>query len=168
MIMNYPQNLIEEIRNIPWFNELTLAQVEQLAAIASIRLVQPGEILFHEGDRADFIYVVLSGQIQVENYIPSKGNHAVTFAEPLDVIGWSCLTPIVRQRFATTRACKPSRVLSIEGEALAELCESDHDLGYIIMRRVSNIVASQFLATRLYLYDIIQNPSANSGRLNPS
>lgn len=168
MIINYQRSLIEEIQNIPWFNELTLPQVEQLAAISKICEFQPGEELFHEGDRTDFMYVVLSGQILMENYIPSLGKHGVTHAEPLDVIGWSCLTPMVRQRIATARACEPSRLLTIEGDFLARLCNSDHDLGYIIMRRVSNIVASQFLATRIYLYDIIQNSSHNSTHSNSS
>jgi CRP/FNR family cyclic AMP-dependent transcriptional regulator len=155
--MKYERSLIEEIQNIPWFNELTPIQVEQLAAISKVRQFQPGEELFHEGDRADFMYVVLSGQILAENYIPSLGNHSVTHADPLDVLGWSCLTPMVRQRIATARACEPSRLLVIEGDSLARLCDSDHDLGYLIMRRVANIVASQFLATRLYLYDIIRH-----------
>ncbi len=168
MIINYQRSLIEEIQNIPWFNELTYAQVEQLAAISKIRQIQPEEELFREGDRTDFMYVILSGQILVENYIPSLGKHGVTHAEPLDVIGWSCLTPMVRQRIATARACQPSRVLAIEGESLAQLCDSDHDLGYLIMRRVANIVASQFLATRLYLYDIIQNSSQNRHPVPPT
>jgi CRP-like cAMP-binding protein len=166
MIMKFEHSLIEEIQNIPWFNELTLPQLEQLAAISRVRQFQTGEELFHEGDRADFMYVVLSGQILAENYIPSLGNHGVTHADPLDVIGWSCLTPMVRQRIATARACEPSRLLVIEGDALARLCDHDHDLGYLIMRRVANIVASQFLATRLYLYDIIQHSSQVVSRSN--
>jgi CRP-like cAMP-binding protein len=168
MIMKYEHSLIEEIQNIPWFNELTISQVEQLAAISSVRNFEAGEELFHEGDRTDFMYVVLSGQILAENYIPSLGNHNVIHADPLDVIGWSCLTPMVRQRVATARTCEPSRLLVIEGDSLAHLCHNDHDLGYLIMRRVANIVASQFLATRLYLYDLIQHSSHMVNRLPTS
>jgi CRP-like cAMP-binding protein len=164
--MIYTRTLVEEIQNIPWFSELTSFQSERLASIATIRQAQPGEELFREGDRTDFLYIILSGQILVENYIPSLGKQGVTHAEPLDVIGWSCLTPMVRQRIATARVCQPSRLLCIQGEPLARLCEEDHDLGFLVMRRVSNIVASQFLATRLYLYDIIQNSSHSLAQSN--
>jgi CRP/FNR family transcriptional regulator, cyclic AMP receptor protein len=164
--MNFQLNLVDEILNIPWFSELTTAQAEQLAEISRICECKTGDELFKEGDRADNLYIVLSGQILAENYIPSLGKHGVLHAEPLDVIGWSCLTPVVRQRVATARACLPSRVLSIEGEPLVHLCENDHDLGYIVMRRVANIVASQYLATRLYLYDIIQNSSHSLAQSN--
>jgi CRP/FNR family transcriptional regulator, cyclic AMP receptor protein len=164
--MNFQNTLIDEIQNIPWFSELTTSQIERLAAISRICDCKPGDELFKEGDRADNLYVVLSGQIIAENYIPSLGKHDVLHAEPLDVIGWSCLTPVVRQRVATARACVPSRLLVVEGDALVHLCDSDHDLGFIIMRRVANIVASQYLATRLYLYDIIQNSSHSLAQSN--
>jgi CRP-like cAMP-binding protein len=164
--MYLPHRLIEEIHNIPWFSELTPYQVERLAQISHICDCKPGEELFHEGDRTDYLYVVLSGQIVAENYIPSLGKHSVLHADPLDVIGWSCLTPMARQRVATARVCVPSNLLAIDGDALVHMCENDHDLGYIVMRRVANIVASQYLATRLYLYDIIQNSSHSLAQSN--
>jgi len=164
--MEFSPDLIAEIRNIPWFNELTSSQVERLARISSIQNSQPGEELFREGDRVEYLYIILSGKIAIENYIPSLGKQIVNAGEPLDVIGWSCLTPVVRQRTATARVCQPSRLLSINGEALAQLCEEDHDLGFLIMRRVANIVASQFLATRLHLYDIIRNSSHSLAQSN--
>ncbi len=164
--MEFSPNLIEEIRNIPWFNELTPTQVERLASISTIHSSQPGEELFREGDRVDNLYIILTGKIVLENYIPSLGKQIINAGEPLDVIGWSCLTPVVRQRTATARVCQPSRLLSINGEALSQLSEEDHDLGFLIMRRVANIVASQFLSTRLHLYDIIRNSSHSLAQSN--
>lgn len=154
--------IIQEIQNIPWFNELSSTQVEKLAEIARIESVDPGEELFKEGDRPDTLYVVLDGEIVLENYIPSVGKHFLAKAEPLDVVGWSSLTPVVRQRSVTARVCQPSRVLAIQGEALFHLCETDHDLGFLVMRRVSNIVASHYLNSRLHLYDLIRNSSTPS------
>jgi CRP/FNR family cyclic AMP-dependent transcriptional regulator len=150
-------SLIEEIHNIPWFYELTPIQIDRLAKISRIQQFQPEEVLFHEGDRFDNLYIILSGEVIFENYIPTIGNHTVAHAEPLDVIGWSCLTPVVRQRPATVKALSHGRIISIKGEELIKLCEEDHDLGYLIMRRVANIVASQFLSIRLHLYEIIRN-----------
>jgi CRP/FNR family cyclic AMP-dependent transcriptional regulator len=159
-------NLYEEIHNIPWFSELTSLQLERLALISAIRSVQPGEELFREGDRADNVYIILSGEILLENFIPSLGKVGFLKAQPLDVVGWSSLTPVVRQRTATARICQAGHVLMIDGAALSRLCENDHDLGYIIMRRVANIVASQFLSTRLHLFDIIRNTTHSLSQSN--
>ena len=151
------ESLIDDIRNIPWFHDLTPDQIDRLAKISRIQLFQPEEELFHEGDRVENLYIILNGEVVLENYIPTMGNHVVAHAESLDVIGWSCLTPVVRQRSATVKVLKSARMITIKGEDLIDLCEEDSSLGYIIMRRVANIVASQFLSTRLYLYEIIRN-----------
>jgi CRP/FNR family cyclic AMP-dependent transcriptional regulator len=153
--------LQNEFKNIPWFSELTPIQSERLAAITKLLVSNPGEELFREG-----VYIILSGEVLLENYIPSLGKVGMVKAEALDVIGWSSLTPVVRQRSATARICRTARVLAIEGEALTRLCEEDHDLGFLIMRRVANIVASQFLTTRLHLYDLIRNSNHSLAQSN--
>jgi CRP/FNR family cyclic AMP-dependent transcriptional regulator len=150
-------SLMDDIHNIPWFNELTPIQIDRLVKISRIQQFQPEEELFHEGDRVENLYIILAGEVILENYIPTIGNQIVAHAESLDVIGWSCLTPVVRQRTATVKVLKPARMISIKGEDLIKLCDEDPDLGFIIMRRVANIVASQFLSTRLHLYEIIRN-----------
>ena len=164
--MNLPNELIHEIQNVPWFNELSSFQVECLAQICSFREVKPGEELFREGDRPDNLYVVLSGEIVLEYFIPSMGKLCLTRAEPLDIVGWSCMTPIARQRAVTARACQPSRLIAIKGEELLGLCEEDHDLGYLVMRRVANVVASHFLTTRLHLFELIRNSAHSLAQSN--
>jgi CRP/FNR family transcriptional regulator, cyclic AMP receptor protein len=157
---------VDEILNIPWFNEVNHVQAERLAKIAVIRDCQPGVELYREGDRIDHLYIILTGEILLENYIPSLGKHPLGHGEALDVIGWSCLTPVVRQHTATARVCKPSRLMVFDGETLGQLCDEDHDLGFLIMRRIANIVATQYLSTRLYLYDIIRNSSHSLAQSN--
>jgi CRP/FNR family cyclic AMP-dependent transcriptional regulator len=156
-LMENQVSMIDAIQTIPWFHDLTPSQIDRLAKISRIQSFQSDEELFHEGDRVENLYIILSGEVVLENYIPTMGNHIVAHAEPLDVIGWSCLTPVVRQRTATVKVLKAARMITIKGEDLIKLCENDSVLGYIIMRRVANIVASQFLSTRLYLYEIIRN-----------
>lgn len=157
--MDVAANLLDKIQSIPWFNELNSVQIDRLAKIAHLYQAQAGEELFHEGDRVDQLYVILSGQVLLENYIPTVGNHVMSMAEPLDVIGWSCLTPVVRQRMATARVKSPALLITIKGESLIGLCEEDTGLGYIIMRRIANIIASQYLNARLHLFEIIHGGS---------
>ena len=74
---------------------------------------------------------------------------------PLDVVGWSSLTPVVRQRISTVRALQPTRLLVLESDSLRRICDEDHDLGYIIMRRVANVVASRLLTMRLHMLETL-------------
>ena len=82
-------------------------------------------------------------------------------AEPMDIVGWSSITPVVRQRTAAARAVLPSRLVRMLAVELYKLCDEDHDLGYVVMRRLSNVIASRLLTTRLQLLDMFSHPEVN-------
>jgi CRP-like cAMP-binding protein len=111
--------------------------------------------LFHEGDREDYLYILLEGQVVLEVEVPTRGQVPIYTAEELDVIGWSSMTPIVRQRTASAKATRPSLLLAINNKLLMQFCDEDHTLGYVIMRRLANVVANRVLTTRLCLIEII-------------
>jgi CRP/FNR family cyclic AMP-dependent transcriptional regulator len=159
-------DITQALENIPWFLDLKRSQLELLAKIARFQQVNAGEEVFREGDREDYLYIVMEGQLSLETFVPSRGLIRTFTAEPLDIFGWSSLTPVVRQRLSNARAVIPCRLIAIEGESLKNLCEQDHDIGYIIMRRLANIVASRLLSTRLALFDVIvQNSNEVIGHL---
>jgi CRP/FNR family transcriptional regulator, cyclic AMP receptor protein len=153
--MSLQSDLTNSLQSIPWFLELTQEQFQKLVKIAHFCELKPGDVLFTEGDQMDNLYLLLDGQVNIETFVPSKGNLRVYQAEPLDIIGWDSLTPVVRQRTAGARAQVYSQLISFDREALRELCEQDHDLGFVIMRRLSNDAARHLLTTRLHLFDII-------------
>ncbi len=156
--MYYQADLSSALRAIPWFVELTSNQLERLVNMSDIFTVAANEDLFREGEKEDFLYVVLEGQIAIEIFVPTRGRVRILTAEPLDIIGWSSLTPVVRQRTASARALVNSRLVGFQAEALFRFCEEDHDVGYIIMRRLSNVVASRLLTTRIHLMDMFVYP----------
>jgi hypothetical protein len=42
------------------------------------------------------------------------------------------------------------------------MCETDHDLGYVVMRRLANVIAGRLLVTRLQLLDMFANPKVEA------
>lgn len=155
-------SLTASLQTIPWFLDLKPAQLERLAQIASIVYLQAGECLFIEGEQIDILYLVLNGRVTIESYVPTRGQVEIFCAEALDIIGWSSLTPVVRQRAFSARAVQNTALIGFNGPALRQLCEQDHDIGYIVMRRIANVIASRLLVTRLHLVNIIANPGAGN------
>lgn len=153
--MNLHDNLNKALPRIPWFLELSQSQIARLAGISSYIQLEPGETLFREGDREDFLFILMEGQIVLEIEVPGHGNVPFYTAEALDVIGWSSLTPIVRQRTATARISQRSTLIGIQSKLLEQLCDEDHELGYLLMRRIANVIASRMLTMRLCLMEII-------------
>jgi CRP-like cAMP-binding protein len=164
--MIYQADLLTALQSIPWFLDLQPKQFDRLAKISDICQLKTGQELFFEGGREDSLFIVLEGQIAVEIRIPGNSEVRVYTAEIFDIVGWSSLTPVVRQRTATARALLPSRLIEFQAEALRLLCEEDHDIGYTMMRRVSNVIASRLLVTRLALMDLMITPGHTSSRFH--
>jgi CRP/FNR family cyclic AMP-dependent transcriptional regulator len=152
-------NLIEILRSIPWFLGLNPKQLERLASISTVVQYQPGNVIFSEGDRTINMYIILAGEVGIDVSIPTRGLVRTYVAEPLDIIGWSKMTPVVRQRVASTIALSDVTLLEIKGDQLLALCDEDHLVGYVVFRRIANVVATNLLTTKLQLMEMILQPS---------
>lgn len=151
--MTSKPELTEILKSIPWFVDLTPKQIADLASICVLVTYDEGQSIFCEGDRVDNLYVILSGEVEVEIAVPGRGALKIFNAEPLDVIGWATLTPIVRQRTASAYTLEKTQLLLMPGSPLEELCEKDQHLGYIIMKRVANVTASNVVMVKLHLME---------------
>ena len=72
---------------------------------------------------------------------------------PGHLLGWSSLFPPQRKT-AGGRALTDTRVIAIDSPQLWEACQEDHDMGYLIMARMAQVIAERLKITRLQLLDI--------------
>ena len=155
--MTPEQELISALQTIPWFQELNQEYFDKLAGISSVIEFDAGEKLFHQGDKQDYLYIILKGRIAVEIAIPGKGRTRIYTAEPTEMLGWSSVTPVIRQRTASAVTVLPSILVRMSAAKLQELCELDHSFGYLVMRRIANVAASRLLVTRLQFLDMFSH-----------
>ncbi len=148
-------DLTSTIKTIPWFLDLAPDSLQRLSKIAEVRSFDEGDIIFSEGEQHPYLYVILEGRVSLESYVPGHGAMPILTAESLDVIGWSSLTPVVRQKTSTARILEHTTLLAFHADQLMDACEADCDLGFVIMRRLANIVASRMLNHRLHLLGIL-------------
>jgi len=155
--MAYYPDLIQVFKSIPIFLDLKDFQLARLAEISEIVEVQSDSIIMNEGDKPDCVFIVLEGEIQVEVFVPVCGNTETSRLGPLDILGWTALTPVVRQRTGTAIAVTTCTLLKLDGDRLIDLCEKDHDIGLMVYKRISNVAARSFLTTRLQLMNLLVN-----------
>jgi CRP/FNR family cyclic AMP-dependent transcriptional regulator len=91
--------------------------------------------------------------VAVEIFAPQKGPITIETVVEGDVLGWSWLVPPYNWRF-DARAMEMTRAVALDGVCLRNKCETDHDLGYELMKRFANIIDRRLQATRLQLLDI--------------
>ncbi len=158
--MDTKDEVISELKKIPWFKELKASHTQQIAAITSLKRAKAGETFFREGDKEDYCYIVIEGRVALDLFVPERGRVRFYTAEQYEIFGWSSVTPTIRQRTAGASAAIDSLVARIDAVKLRQLCEEDHDLGYAVMRRLANVVAARLLVTRLQLLDMFAHPEA--------
>jgi CRP/FNR family cyclic AMP-dependent transcriptional regulator len=158
-VMKSQYDLVNALQAIPWFQVMDESHFNKLVSIAKIFTFEPGQVIFREGDKEDYLYVVIEGRVAIEISVPGRGRMRILTADAMEVVGWSSVTPVVRQRTAGARAVLPSRLVAFDAIELRKLCDEDHDFGYIVMRRLANVVASRLMTTRLQLLDIFANPA---------
>jgi CRP-like cAMP-binding protein len=159
--MNAQQELIAALQSIHWFQDLSDQHFDLICSITHLVNVDQDTTIFSEGDKEENLYIVLEGRVAVELFSSVQGKIRIYTAEPLDVIGWSTLTPVIRQRTASARAVLDSRLAAVDGRELRKLCDQDYELGYIIMRRIANVIAARLMITRLQLLDLYAHPQGD-------
>lgn len=141
------------------------AQVRQLLIpLAVSKAFPPGEELFREGHQHDAIYLVTQGHVRLEMFVRDRGHLPLLTAGPGDLVGWS---PLFHEHSmtATATAMDHVHVLAFDGRRLLELCETNHEVGYHVMRQIAQVLSNRLVATRLQLLDLFQEhrPSQSSG-----
>ena len=156
--MEEREKLITELGKIPWFQTIKPEHLQKITEMAHLRKIHAGEILFREGDKEDYVYIVIEGRIALDIFIPHRGKVRIYTVEPMDIFGWSSVTPTNHQRTAGATAVLDGLIVGIDSSKLREACEEDHDLGYLVMRRLLNVVSSRLLVSRLQLIDMFTAP----------
>lgn len=71
-----PQDIIEVISKLALFDELSVEQLNEIAAESREIRLPKGEVLFHKDDQAHGFYVVISGQVKLA-FPSAQGNEKV-------------------------------------------------------------------------------------------
>ncbi len=156
--MDSMEEVLEALRQIPWLQEIREDHMQKIASMSRIRPMKAGEVIFREGDTHESVYIVVEGRVGLELFVPHRGKVRFYTAERWDIFGWSSVTPNVHLRTAGATAVLDGALIRIDAEKLNRACEEDHDLGYLVMRRLARVVASRLQVTRLQLLDMFANP----------
>jgi len=147
------ENLQGILAEHPFFKDMEKRHIELLAGCASDVVFKAGEFVIREGEPADKFYIIRHGRMVIETNVPHKGPIIIRTREEGEILGWSWLVPPYRWHF-DARAVPLTRAIALDGRCIREKCETDHDLGYDLMKRFAIVIAERLEATRLQLMDI--------------
>jgi len=114
----------ERLRDIGLFGGLSDETLEKLASDLEVIQLQPGAVVFKEGDSGREMFVLLEGEIEVLKHSKSLRETRVALLGPSDWFGEMSILDVM-PRSATVRTLSPSRVLRITAHDLDALYRRD-------------------------------------------
>ena len=127
--------------------------IETLAAFTHQEIIDAGDYVFRAGEHAEHCYLILEGRVYLEVYDPRRGAVALESLGSNRALGWSWLIPPHQWTF-DARATVPTGLLALNAEKFRRAMESDHELGYHMLKRFTSVIADRLRASRLQLLDM--------------
>jgi CRP/FNR family transcriptional regulator, cyclic AMP receptor protein len=123
------------------FSGLRASKIMELAHQAFIQHLDPGDLLFRQGDRGNSLYVIAAGQLRLYTALPNGMRDTLAVLGPPATFGE--LSVFDRQpRSATAEAIDHCEVVGVPAKALRDAYRSDPDLAEALLRSLAALVRS--------------------------
>ena len=120
---------------------------------AFLRRYEPGQEIFHERGNAERFYLIQSGKVALETFVPGRGMVTIQTLEPGEALGWSWLFPPRPWHFSGS-ATEPTELIEFDAAHLREKAEENRDFGNELISRVARILLERLQGTREQLIDV--------------
>ncbi len=133
------KTLYDIIAGQPFFRGLSQEHLRTLADSAMQTWFEASELIFHDGDLANRFYLIIEGRVDLESSVRKADAVVLQTLGSGELLGWSWLfSPYVWRLHA--RAVEPTEAIFFYGTRLREQCELNHDLGYELFKRISEVM----------------------------
>ncbi len=148
-----PETVLETFQELDFTQEMDIAILEKLSALAFEVNFPEGQWIFRESDVGELVYLIAEGKVALSVSVPGQGRKNILTLGPGQILGWSSLFPSGRKT-ASARTVTSTQAYAFNAAQMREAIEEDHDLGCALLWEIANVIAGRLKATRLQLLDI--------------
>ena len=142
--------LLETIKKIPMFRDLSPSQVREVLGLCQPRTIKAGEVVCARGKESNEMYILISGELGV---IGEKDERLASL-QPITTVGEMGIFNRHR-RSASVEALEESKVLVIERMPLEALLRADGALRVRIYQNVVEILSSKIINDNVRTRDYV-------------
>lgn len=154
---------IEELlRQHPFAQGLDEDIVGMIAGCAKNVVFQLNQYVFREADKADHFYIIRHGTVALEMFVPGRGPFTFLTVKSGEILGADWLVPPYRCSF-DARAVELTRAIAFDATCLRDKCETDHHVGYEMMKRFIPPLVRQLQTARFQSLEIYDDDRLKSG-----
>ena len=145
-----------------FFSDIDSKTLETISEKSEVLEFKAGDVIFHHGAPSTHFYGLLEGEVDLilvfkdkvlktdieyeeaiqASMVDEEKAIVVDTVLPGQVFGWSSIVG-PGKRTVTAECSEASRVISIPADELKAMFDNDHTLGYIVMKRLSDIIAKR-------------------------
>lgn len=126
-----------------FFSGLSDAQRERVSALGHAVSFPQDTRIYTIGDAVDNFYVLADGMVRFTLGLGKRDTSAGDIIRRGDIFGWAPLVEGYSRRIATAYCLTPCTVIALGGAELQALMESDHSLGFAIMKRLAVLLTTE-------------------------
>ena len=150
--MTQSKELIDFISNLPLFESLCRKEVETVSEYVGRQQVASGETLFNQWDRAECVYFVESGALEVLTKSGPDDYEVVASLRRGRSIGEMSLIDNF-PRAATVQVKRDTTLVLLTRSAFEQLMSDQNDLGIKILKGLARLMAQNLRKTSSRLAD---------------
>lgn len=135
------------LSKIPLFSALPEDELDHLQSMLKVKYLQPGEVLFHEGERGEHFYILTDGELEILLGAGTKEELLLNTLGPGEYLGEMSLIVPGGERTATARARQKAVLLAMSRDEFTALIEQYPALAQSMVRVLSKRLDSTNYAT---------------------
>ncbi len=150
--MTQSKLMIDFISNLPLFESLKLKEIEIIARYVQRQELKEGEILFNQWDKAESVYFVEEGALEVLTKCgPEKYKVIATLRRGRSIGEMSLIDNFPRA--ATVQSKADTALVILSRSDFENLMESHHELGIKVIKGLARLLAQNLRKTSSRLAD---------------
>ncbi len=141
----------QELFKFQIFAGLSTEQLQKIEKIINEKKYEAGEEIIRESEKGEDFFLLFAGKVEVSKSltllvgrgdVDTRDKSLIRLqAEDAPYFGEMSILHEDSQRSATVRTIEECVVGSIKRSDLLDLCESDHELGYLLMKNIAEMLA---------------------------
>jgi CRP-like cAMP-binding protein len=133
----------EELKRIVMLGYLTGEMLDKLVPITDLLLLDEGDYVFRQGDKADRFYMVRRGKVVLEQRISDTVTVMAASIKPGFSFGWSSM--LEEQNYTTDAVCtERTELFSFLAGKFKEVMDRDHSMGYVVHQGLLRILKKRY------------------------
>ena len=130
---------VEMLRKIQLFSKVEPAKLKLLAFTSERAVFESNEVLFHQGDQADAAYIIIAGELAVDNESPNGGRIRLARLGRDQIVGETGILGDA-PRNATVTALERTTTLKITKDSFFRMVSDFPSMAVEVMRILAHRV----------------------------